>query len=85
MTPVSRCLHKVDHASAVTDSTVVAHVADALSELEAAYRSPSEKIVALEQILQEVDRTRRLGGSPFGRFLRVSVERRQLRWSRATA
>ncbi|UYW29510.1 hypothetical protein OKC48_13700 [Methylorubrum extorquens] len=82
MTPVSRCLHKVDHLSAVPDSTVADGINAALDELEAAYRNTCERIVALEMVLQEVSRDRRTGGTPFGRFVRVSVERRQVKLSR---
>ena len=81
MTPICRCLSKVDHASAITDTTVIGHVSDALNELEAAYHRPSERIVALEEVLQTVSR-RRSGGTPFGRFVRVSIERRQNRLAR---
>lgn len=76
---VSRCLHKVDHLSAVPDSTVAHRVDAALDELEKAYRKPSERIVALEAVLQAVARDRRTGGTPFGRFVQLSVERRQER------
>ncbi|MEH3117761.1 MAG: hypothetical protein PGN25_09250 [Methylorubrum populi] len=82
MTPVSQCLRKIDHASAVADATVSERVLEALNELESAYRRPSERIVALEAVLQGFDRGRPAGGTPFGRFLRVSVERRQNKWSR---
>ncbi|CAO4148017.1 hypothetical protein [Methylorubrum aminovorans] len=82
MTPVSRCLHKVDHLSAVPDSTVADRVDAALDELEGAYRKPSERIVALEAVLQEVCRNQRSGSTPFGRFVRVCVERRQVKLSR---
>ncbi|GJE71824.1 hypothetical protein [Methylorubrum podarium] len=82
MTPVSRCLHTVDHLSAVPDSTVADRVDAVLDELERAYRKPSERIVALEAVLQEVSRNRRTGGTPFGRFVCRSVERRQERLAR---
>lgn len=82
MTPVSRCLHKVDHLSAVPDRTVVDRVNAALDELEEAYRKPCERIVALELVLQEVHHNRKIGGTPFGRFVRASVERRQVKLSR---
>lgn len=83
MTPVSRCLHKVDHLSAVPDSTVAARVDAALDELERAYHKPSERIVALETVLQQVWRDRRTGGTAFGRFVKMSVERRQEKLSRS--
>lgn len=79
MTPVSHCLHKVDHLSAVPDSTVAGRVDAALDELEQAYRKPGERIVALKSVLQEVCRDRRAGGTPVGRFVQMSVERRQER------
>lgn len=82
MTPVIQCLRKVDHASAVADSTVGQRVLEALDELESAYRRPSERIVALEAVLHEFDRPGRLNGTPFNRLLRVAVERRQNKWSR---
>ncbi|MDV2987345.1 hypothetical protein [Methylorubrum podarium] len=82
MTPVIQCLRKVDHASAVADSTVSKRVLEALNELESAYRRPSERIVALEAVLQEFDRRGCLSGTPFGRLLRLTVERRQNKWSR---
>ncbi|BAU94068.1 hypothetical protein ACQKJ1_26930 [Methylorubrum rhodesianum] len=82
MTPVSRCLHKVDHLSAVPDSTVAERINAALDELEGAYRKPCERIVALEMVLHEVRQNRRIGGTPFARFVHVSVERRQEKLSR---
>ena len=82
MTPVSQCLRKVDHASAVADSSAGERVLKALDELESAYRRPSERIVALEAILHEFDRRGRVTGTPFSRLLRVAVERRQNKWSR---
>ena len=74
---MSRCLHKVDHLSAVPDSTVADRINAALDELEGAYRKPCERIVALEMVLHEVSRDRRTGGTPLGRFVQMSVERRQ--------
>lgn len=82
MTPVRQCLRKVDHASAIADSAAGTCILEALNELESAYRRPSERIVALEAILHEFDRDGRGGGTPFGRLLRVSVERRQNKWAR---
>ncbi|EHP92749.1 hypothetical protein MetexDRAFT_2376 [Methylorubrum extorquens DSM 13060] len=79
---MSRCLHTVDHLSAVPDSTVADRINTALDELEGAYRKPCERIVALEMVLQEVRRNRGIGGTPFARFVRVIVERRQLKLSR---
>lgn len=71
MTPVNRCLHKVNRLSAVPDSTVADGINAALDELEVAYRKPCKRIVALEMVLQEVSRDRRTGGTPFGRFVSV--------------
>ena len=79
---MSRCLHKADHLSAMPDSTVADRVNAALDELERAYRKPCERIVALEMVLQEVHHNRKIGGTPFGRFVRVNVERRQVKLSR---
>ncbi|MFC6392420.1 hypothetical protein [Methylorubrum zatmanii] len=81
MTPVSQCLRKVDHASAIADPTAVDHLCAALNELESAYRRPSERIIALEAILHEFMRSGRTDNTSFGRFLRISVERRQNKWS----
>lgn len=77
MTPVSRCLHEVDHLSAVPDSSVADRLDTALNELEGAYRKPSERVVALEAVLQEVSRDSRKSGTPFGRLVLRSLERRQ--------
>lgn len=77
MMPVSRCLHKVDHLSAVPDSSVADRLDTALNELEGAYRKPSERVVALEAVLQEVSRDSRKSGTPFGRLVLRSLERRQ--------
>lgn len=82
MMPVRQCLLKVDHASAIADSTAGKYVLEALNELESAYRRPSERIVALEAVLHEFDRSGQPSDTPFGRFLRVAVERRQNKWSR---
>jgi hypothetical protein len=85
MTPVARCLRKVDHASAVTDSTIVDQVGEALDELEAAYFRSSDKIIALEEVLQAVSRRRAPEVSSFGRFVCNSVERRQTSLARLRA
>lgn len=82
MTPVIQCLRKVDHASAVADSMAAERVLQALDELESAYRRPSERIVALEAVLHEFDRAGRVNDTPFSRLLRLTVERRQNKWSR---
>ncbi|BAU91341.1 hypothetical protein MPPM_2736 [Methylorubrum populi] len=83
MTPVSRCLHKVDHLSAVPDSSVADRLDTALNELEGAYRKPSERVVALEAVLQEVSRDSRKSGTPFGRLVLRSLERRQSKIARS--
>ncbi|GJD86931.1 hypothetical protein BHAOGJBA_0429 [Methylobacterium hispanicum] len=74
---VSRCLRKLEGLSAAPDSTVADQVDAALNELEQAYRQPSEGIVALEAVLQEVWRNRKMRGPPIGHFIQASVERRQ--------
>ncbi|MGE7156020.1 hypothetical protein ACQKJ1_20040 [Methylorubrum rhodesianum] len=79
MTPVSRCLHKVGHLSAAPDSTVAGRIDAVLDELERAYRKPSERIVALEAVLQDICSNRRISGTPLGRFVQMSIERRQER------
>ena len=82
MDPVATCLRKVDGAVDVTDSTVVDRVATALDDLEASYRRPSERIVALEIVLHDFGRRRpSIKGSAFGRFLRNAIEQRQDQWS----
>jgi hypothetical protein len=82
MTPVARCLHQLDHASAVTDSTVTALVMAALDELEEAFVRPAECIVALEEVLHDVrDRVGTEQG-PFGRFLVAMIDQRQGRLNR---
>ncbi|AMB45277.1 hypothetical protein Y590_10200 [Methylobacterium sp. AMS5] len=82
MTPVRQCLRKVDHASAIADSAAGTCILEALNELESAYRHPSERIVALEAVLHGFVRDGRVGDTPFGRLLRVTVERRQNKWAR---
>ncbi|CAO4165681.1 hypothetical protein [Methylorubrum populi] len=81
MTPVSQCLRKVDHASTIAAPTAVEHLCAALNELESAYHRPSERIIALEAILHEFMRSGHMSNTPFGRFLRISIERRQNKWS----
>ncbi len=81
MSYVSRCLRKVDSLSAAPGSTVAGQVDAALDELERAYRRPSERIVALETVLQEVSRDCR-AGSRLGHFLQASVDQRQERLAR---
>ena len=85
MTPVCACLRKVDHASAAADTSILGGIAEALDELEAAYGRPSERIVALEEVLQNISRRESGNATPFGRFVRVSVERRQNRLARRRA
>lgn len=80
--PVAICLTKVDGAVGLTDSTIVERVATALNDLEASYRRPSERIVALEAVLHDFSHRRpSIKGSAFGRFLRTAIERRQDQWS----
>ncbi|MFF8801680.1 MULTISPECIES: hypothetical protein [unclassified Methylobacterium] len=82
MTPVNQCLRKVGHVSAGVDPTTVKRVCEALDELERAYRRPSERIVALEAVLHDFGRYASVNDTPFRRFLRISVERRQNKWAR---
>ncbi len=82
MTPVSRCLSRIDGATAALDAAVAPQIAGMLDELEAAYHRPSDRIVALEAVLQEFRRTRQANDSRFERFLRLSVDRRQSRLAR---
>ena len=78
MDPVAICLTKIDGAVDVTDSTVVDRVATALNDLEASYRRPSERIVALRAVLDDFGHRRpSVKDMPFGRFLRSAIERRQ--------
>ena len=80
--PVTICLCQFDSAVDLTDSTAVDRVATALDDLEASYRRPSERIVALEIVLHDFGRRRpSIKGSAFGRFLRTAIERRQDQWS----
>jgi len=83
MEPTDICLRKVSEAVEVTDSTVIAKVADALDELEAAYSHPSDRIIALERVFSEFSRRRPSAHrTPTARLIRVSIERRQIRCSR---
>lgn len=81
MTPVRRCLRKVEHAAATADPALAARIREALSELEAAYARPSERIVALEAVLHEFGKSRPGGETLLGRLLRVAVDRRQGVWA----
>lgn len=86
MTQVQRWLHKVDHASAVTDTSVVGSLCEALDELERAYPLPSERVVALEAVYQAFQhRGQTALKFPFKRFLAVSIEHRQNKISRLNA
>ena len=86
MEPTDICLRKVSEAAQITDSTVVAKVADALDELEAAYPHPSDRIIALERVFSEFARRRPSAyRTPTARLIRVSIERRQIRCSRRYA
>jgi len=81
MTPVARCLERLDLASVRNDSTIVALVGDALDELEAAFDRPSERIVALEAVLHEVRERPAPDSKAFGQFLLTMIDRRQDRLS----
>lgn len=82
MTPVRQCLRKVDEAAAMADSALTERILQALTELEAAYSTPSERIVALEAVLQAFERSPQAGNVALGRGLRIAVDRRQILWSR---
>ncbi|GJD53090.1 hypothetical protein OPKNFCMD_5861 [Methylobacterium crusticola] len=82
MTPVNRCLRRLDHASAITDSTVAHLIAEALDELEAAFARPSDRVVALEAVLHEVRDRSGAGRKPLTRFLHTVVDQRQSRLTR---
>lgn len=80
MEPTEICLRKVSEAAQVTDSTVIAKVADALDELEAAYPHSNDRIIALERVFSEFARRRPSAyRTPTARLIRVSIERRQIR------
>lgn len=84
--PTDVCLGKVTEASQITDSTIIAKVAAALDELEAAYAHPSDRIIALERVFSEFGRRRpAVYQTPAARLIRVSIERRQIRCSRRRA
>lgn len=86
MEPTDICLRKVTEAAHVTDSTIIAKVADALDELEAAYAHPSDRIIALERVFSEFGRRRpSVHRTPTARLIRVSIERRQIRCNRSRA
>lgn len=82
MTPVIRCLSRIDRSTHAPDGPVAPQIAGMLDELESAYRRPSDRIVALEALLQEFRRTRQADGTRLERFLRLSVDRRQSRLAR---
>lgn len=85
MNPVRRCLSKVDAAATLPDRDLAEQVCQALDELETAYPRASERIVALEAVLQGYEQRRQDVGAPLSRFLRVCVDRRQNRWARRTS
>ncbi|WP_232627691.1 hypothetical protein [Methylobacterium sp. Leaf118] len=82
MNPVRRCLSKVDAAASLPDCDLAEQVCQALDELETAYPRASERIVALEAVLQGYEQRRQDAGAPLSRFLRVCVDRRQHRSAR---
>lgn len=76
--PMIYCLRKLDHASAVSDSGVTAIVSDALTELEAAYNRPTDRVLALERVLHRYNGLHtRQRGTPFHRFLIATIDHRQ--------
>lgn len=84
MLPVRRCLHTIDQAVAAADSTLSERIHDALTELEAAYARPSERVVALEAVLHAVERGPSASNVPLIRLLRIAVDRRQSVLARPT-
>lgn len=81
MTPVSRCLRKVDQLSAMAGDGLVDRLGIALDELERAYRKPSERVVALEAVLQGVERDPRDSLPIFVRSVCTMIECRQSEWA----
>lgn len=82
MTPVRHCLHNVAQTAAIADPPPVERILEALTALEAAYARPSERIVALEAVLQEFERSPLAGQAALARVLRIAVDRRQSFWAR---
>lgn len=81
--PIRTCLHRMEHAAHITDSSVVQQVGAALDELEDAYTHPNERTIALETVLQDSSKRRaHVCGTPFYRFLRTCIERRKVRVAR---
>ena len=86
MEPTDICLRKVSEAAEITDSTVIAKVADALDELEAAYLHPSDRVIALQKVFSDFSRRRPSAyQTPTARLIRISIERRQIRCNRRYA
>ncbi len=81
MTPARCCLCKVNQAAATADPALAERIREALTELEAAYARPSERIVALEAVLHEFERGHSVGNTLLGRLLRVAIDRRQGIWA----
>ncbi len=82
--PVKHCLRRLDHASAISDTTATTLVSDALNELEAAYTHPTDRILALETVLhgyRDLQTGRHV--APFQRVLTSSVDQRQTLLSRS--
>lgn len=78
MTPPERCIRRIEEASVRTDSSIVHAVDDALTELEASFSRPSERVLALERVHQAFStRRRRLSAAPYGRFVSEIINRRQ--------
>ena len=86
MEPTDICLRKVSEAAEITDSTVIAKVADALDELEAAYLHPSDRVIALQKVFSDFSRRRPSAyQTPTARLIRISIERRQIHCNRRYA
>lgn len=81
MTPVSRCLHQVDHLCTVPDGAVADRLGTALDELESAYRKPSERVVALEAVWQGIARDPRRSLTAFAQGVCTMIEYRQTQWA----
>ena len=78
MTPQELCIRRIEEVGTLTDSTVVGLVEGALDQLEAAYRQPGDRLIALEAVHSAfTTRRRRTIAVPFGRFVAKVVDQRQ--------
>ncbi|AWN40760.1 hypothetical protein DK389_09765 [Methylobacterium durans] len=78
MTPATRCSRTIEHLSALTTSDVAHRVVQALDELEDAYPDRSDRVIAMEDVLQTFVRSRagKERKAPFARFVYVTINRR---------